>query len=506
MKVKRLIRNIILAVTLMLPITSCSEWLKVEMEDGIMEDALFEDNEGYLAVLNGVYSKMNQSYSSFLSMGAIDVMAQYYNVQRNSEHPYYVYANYKYDDTIFDSASGALWSNLYSLILNLNVLLENCDSGDSALSKQYYGIVKGEALALRAMMHFDMLRLYGPIYSESTAEQRAIPYLKDTERVMQEILSASKVVEFILGDLSEASKLLEDDPIRTEGVNSSDVTYENNDFRYRQYRLNYYAVQGLLARVYMWIGEKEKAHSTALNLITEIETNETFPWVTRESVTGTATTPQDLVFSTEVMFALYNVNRENIYDALFNQNLKGNGLSFAGGVSGSESVLESFYGIGNTNDFRRTGWEQLAESYTDESGVLQHKVVGCFMDKYKDVDFDRHFRYMIPLMRTSEMYLILAETADNVETALSYINKVRSNRSAVNIVTSEDNEITTEDILPLVISEFAREVLGEGQLFFLYKRLAITSFATGTAANVQFNMDLPNYVVPLPTIETNIRE
>ena len=46
MKIKRLIRNIILAVTLMLPITSCSEWLKVEMEDGIMEDALFEDNEG----------------------------------------------------------------------------------------------------------------------------------------------------------------------------------------------------------------------------------------------------------------------------------------------------------------------------------------------------------------------------------------------------------------------------------------------------------------------------
>ena len=181
-------------------------------------------------------------------------------------------------------------------------------------------------------------------------------------------------------------------------------------------------------------------------------------------------------------------------------------MSFAGGVSGSESVLESFYGIGNTNDFRRTGWEQLAESYTDENGMLQHKVVGSFMDKYKDVDFDRHFRYMIPLMRTSEMYLILAETADNVETALSYINKVRSNRSAVNIVTSEDNEITTEDILPLVISEFAREVLGEGQLFFLYKRLAITSFAIGTAANVLFNMDLPNYVVPLPTIETNIRE
>ena len=317
MKIKRLIKNIVLAAALLLPVSSCSDWLEVEMEDGILEDALYADNEGFLTVLNGVYSNLNTSYASFLSMGAVDVMAQYYNVQRNASHPYYIYANYQYDDEDFDAASGSVWSHLYSLILNTNVLLEQCDKEGSALSKQYYNIVKGEALALRAMMHFDLLRLYGPIYTTETASQQAIAYLKDTERKMQDILPASKVVELILDDLKNAATLLADDPIRTDGVNSSESEdlQETNDFRYRQYRLNYYAVQGLLARLYMWTGDKVNARNTVSALITEIEENETFPWVTKSTVDG-SNGVSDRVFSTEVIFGLYNVNRLSLFNGV----------------------------------------------------------------------------------------------------------------------------------------------------------------------------------------------
>ena len=163
MKIKRLIKNIVLSVALTLPLSSCADWLEVEMEDGILEDALYSDNEGYTTVLNGIYSALNTSYSSFFGMGVIDAMAQYYNVQRNAAHPFYVFADYRFDDETFDSNSGTLWTNLYFLILNANVLLEQCDKEDAAISKKYYNTVKGEALALRAMMHFDMLRFYGPI-------------------------------------------------------------------------------------------------------------------------------------------------------------------------------------------------------------------------------------------------------------------------------------------------------------------------------------------------------
>ena len=81
------------AMTLMLvtSFTSCADWLSVDMEDSIMENKLYETNEGFLSSLNGVYAKMNENYSSTLTMGAIDVMAQYYDVSKNSTHTYYAY-------------------------------------------------------------------------------------------------------------------------------------------------------------------------------------------------------------------------------------------------------------------------------------------------------------------------------------------------------------------------------------------------------------------------------
>lgn len=44
--------------------SSCAEWLKVDMEDGIMEDALYQENEGFLTVLNGAYSSLNEVYGT----------------------------------------------------------------------------------------------------------------------------------------------------------------------------------------------------------------------------------------------------------------------------------------------------------------------------------------------------------------------------------------------------------------------------------------------------------
>lgn len=67
-------------------------------EDQIMEKDLFEEREGFLMALNGVYLNMNSSsnYGGNLSAGIIDVMAQYYNCT-TSEHNYSGYQSYAYD-------------------------------------------------------------------------------------------------------------------------------------------------------------------------------------------------------------------------------------------------------------------------------------------------------------------------------------------------------------------------------------------------------------------------
>lgn len=508
MKIKTFFKNIALIAALSLPFTSCSEWLKVDMEDGIMEDALYNENEGFLIALNGIYTNLNSIYGSFWGMGALDVMAQYYNVPQVGDHPYSVYSGYNYEDSGFDNNSGTIWTNVYNLIANINVLIDHCDAEGSAISDRYYPIVKGEALALRAMLHFDLLRFYGPIYGPDTENQSAVPYLDiPNNKDMVAISTAKKVADKVLRDLTEAARLLENDPIRTEGVlaSESDQPNEGNELRYRQYRLNYYAVQGLLARLYMWTGNKTAAYNCVRTLLTEVNNAQdepVFPWVTRADATNLST--PDRLFSTEVMFALYNTSRESLFDNMFNQTLEGNALTFVGGMSGESSKLSAFYGENSASDYRRRMWEEIiyGGSGSEEGGSTDATTSTYFL-KYEDVSVETSysFRYMIPLMRISEMYLILAECTTDLNEAMSSVNEVRWNRNL-----TEEISFTEEERLQYIRDEFAREVIGEGQLFYFYKRHAMESIPSGTTAGEDYSMQLSDYVVPLPTTETDNRQ
>ena len=91
----------------------------------------------------------------------------------------------------------------------------------------------------------------------------------------------------------------------------------------RNLRLNYYAVQGLLARAYLYMGNKERALYYAESVIKIQE--EKFPWVTPMKLDNSKSA--DRVFSTEIMFALQNLNRNTLYTSLFDgANLKLNTL------------------------------------------------------------------------------------------------------------------------------------------------------------------------------------
>lgn len=510
MRTKYILKLIALMPFIAFSTSSCSDWLSVDMEDGIMEDKLYETNEGFFAALNGVYNKMNETYSSTLGMGVIDVMAQYYNVAQNSNHTYHVYASYDFSDDSFESTSGAVWTNLYSLIANLNSLLEHCDASDAAIKPHYYPYIKGEALALRAMFHLDLLRIYGPIYNETTASTVSIPYQESTSKEIQPLLPASEVMSKIIRDLTAASELLKDDKIRTEGVmnKESDDPNENTDFRYRQYRLNYYAVRTLLARAYLWMGNKAEAYNIAHAIITENNEAEVFPWTPKSAIQDKDI--PDRIFSSEVVFGLYNTLRVKLFDSLFKSTTRiSNALTFVGESkeeSAEDSKINYFYS--DLNDLRRADnmWsvEKLEES--DEFGAGSKMTAVCF-SKYANIPTSKTYRYMIPLIRMSEIYLIAAECTDDLTEAIGYVNNIRKNRNCIDIQL-KDND-TKETIQKYITDEFAREVIGEGQLYFYYKRNAMTTIMSGTEFgwwySGTYNMALGNYVWPLPKVEIDKR-
>ena len=514
---KRTIIKVCLSWLLVCPLltfTSCKDWLDVEMSDNIMENTLYNTNQGFLIALNGIYVGMNDIYGSYLSASVIDVMAQYYNVTKNDDHAYSVYSYYEFDDETFENLSSNVWTQAYALLANVNVILEHCDKDGAALNESYYPLVKGEALALRAMIHFDMLRLYGPIYSEATASTICIPYQESSSKDIQPLLPASEVLDKVIRDLNAASELLRTgDPILTKGVQNaipSDDGLDSYDMAYRQLRLNYYAVQALLARAYLWKGDKQEAYQIAKNeIIDKITTDnlEVFPWATEESFL--LERKPDRLFSSEVFFAMYAQNR-TIYSSLFSSALSlSSRLRFVGtSISGSDSKVATFYD--DANDLRRTMWEVIAtevedDGTEDDEDQPTETETSLYFLKYANPDADATYDgsetycYMTPLIRLSEVYLIAAECAPTDDEALGYINAIREHRRCA------DASLQNGTRQELITREFAREVIGEGQLYFYYKRLGMEEIASGTEANGTYQMTLSNYVWPLPSVEEDKR-
>ena len=143
-------------------------------------------------------------------------------------------------------------------------------------------MIIGEAMALRAFLHFDMLRLFGPVYATNKADL-SIPYNTVYSISATSLLPATQVVEKVLKDLDEAERLLgESDPIIEEGPQNQDSEDGLNYYTYRTQRLNYYAVKALKARVYLWADNKAEAYREA-KAVTAVQ-EQWFPWTKRREI------------------------------------------------------------------------------------------------------------------------------------------------------------------------------------------------------------------------------
>ncbi|WP_293939117.1 RagB/SusD family nutrient uptake outer membrane protein [Sphingobacterium sp. UBA5996] len=488
----KILKYIILISGLTLVASSCSKWIDVKPADRLGEEQLFVNRAGFMKAINGVYVEMASTdlYGQHMSTGIIDVLAQYYYIN-GSTHVFDKYNNFVYTEASVKSGFEQIWKKAYELIANCNVILDKCGNAPSEILPQpYFGIIKGEALALRAMIHLDMLRLFGPIYSEDNKYKPALPYIDKISYDISPLLGSEEFTGHVVADLEAGLLLLQDsDPIRTEGVRNQGSPTGENDLYYRQYRLNYYAVKALLARTYLWMGDRTAALKYAEELLTEVHSADkmTFPFVTFAS--AVSVDKPDRMFSTEVMFSLYNINRKEMYNRLFDVSLQSNNkLSFSNGDV-NDTRVRAIYD--DNNDFRRRIWQSASNGTTTATTNM----------KYADV-INGPGRYMIPLIRLSEVLLIAAECSPELTKATAYFNSLRTARNCVSLAPVDQAALKAE-----ITKEFRREMLGEGQQFFYYKRNAMQALPNSSTLNIspERTMVLTNYTVPLPDSETSQR-
>ena len=466
-------------------VCSCDAWLDVKPYDKMSQDELLSKEEGYMKLLNGIYIELNRDmlYGGALSVEMIEIMGGAYVVGTDNSvwGNYADLAVYEYGTDYWRARLNETWNKAYSLILNCNLLLENLETSSVDFSGDNYKILKGEALALRAMLHFDMLRLFGPVYSRNP-DKSSIPYYETYSMVPNDILPASEVSSRILDDLHEARILLANDPIRTSGVSASSPSDGSSVFmRYRNLRLNYYAVTALLARSSLYFGDREAAYEYAVEVIRAADSG-IFPFVDKSLVTGSPDDP-DRIFSSEVLFALSHSQRNTIFKDYFDpsripnyvfrmdNDLMNNVVYGGGALTG-----------GNQDDYRyRVNWVATGANR--------------YFYKYSDMMDSGNIRNtMIPMIRLGEMYLIAAESrSDDIADGVAYINILRAARGVGKLQT------LTREMLQY---EYIRELYGEGQLFFMYKRMFSTIlFSSVSSSNPQPSDAV--FVVPLPSSETD---
>lgn len=450
---------------------SCEKWLNVQPEDRFSEDQVFSTANGFEDALNGVYIKMagNSLYGDNLTLTMPDILAQLYKTNGSVTHSLAKLGSYDYTDkAVSKPRINGIWTDAYVAIANVNKLIKEVDTrGSNVLSADRVKTMKGELLGLRAFLHFDMLRLFGPVYDSADSTLNAIPYYHNLDVEIQPLSPANKIMDFIISDLNQAIPLLEKDPVRVSGYKD-----QNN------HRFNYFAVLGTKARVLLYRKDLAGAHEAARKVV---ESANLFPWIIGNKITADLQNP-DRIFHTELLFAVYSNDLYNNYNKYFYYELSQNILA-----GGSNLFLEKVF-ENKTSDYR------FQPIWKPAPGVVSYNVFYKYADLADKRAGVQQQRNMIPVVRLSEMYYILAETDKDPVSALGYLNKVLNARGLSSL--SNGVNIQTE-----VMKEYRKEFYGEGQLWYYYKRKRISSILSSLPNNNNGTIPANAWVLPLPEEE-----
>lgn len=445
---------------------SCSDWLDVEPKSQVKDKEMFSSEAGFKEVLAGVYTLLTDDalYAKELRFGMMGVLAQ--------EWDYYSSANYQ-EDALYNYGAAypegridAIWSKMYNAIANVNTLLESIDEKKSVFTGINYDIIKGEALALRAFMHFDLLRCFGASW-EVGSDRPAIPYVVAYTSLQSKQLTVAGVIGKIQEDLKAAAGYLLADPIYT-GTTITEMN-DNGYLMNRQLHLNYYAVKALQARVYLYI----KEYTEAARCAQEVIDAKVVHWSTQSNMMKGA----DYTGAPEQLWGLDVVNLSTIADNNFTSLAGSNVFSL------KEATLMSYY-ENNTDDYRYLYlWVNGDDANADSR----------YLTKYYKPDHDSlYYHNKMSMIKLAEMYYIQAECQYQAgKSVLPALNAVREARGVTTLQTEPVNFYET------LTTEFRKEFVGEGQLFFFYKRRNAEKIY-GTDLNL---VDEKAYVFPLPQSE-----
>jgi hypothetical protein len=268
----------------------------------------------------------------------------------------------------------SFWSNAYFTINLVNSVIQEIPNVDDDEIEEAKDQLEGEALFIRAMLYFDMVRYIG---NPNTGE--GVPYIKEPTGI--DYKPARDDIETcyqnIIADLKRAMELL---------------PASNKD------RATSIAAEALLARVYFYDGDYEKAEQACTNVINN------FGGDLEENIIDNYSATK----SKEMIFGLMSTETD-----------------------ASVGTLNGYYRFKSSAKFSPSN--DFIQLLASETGAGDNRVKQLYAN-YEGKFFTKKFddRYMhVPLIRLSEMYITRAEcrlmidSSDADAGALADLTKIR---------------------------------------------------------------------------------
>lgn len=412
---------------------------------------------GLNQALNGAYAALRNTAlygANFLITG--DVQADNVYVETKNSNVYV--PQYTYQVLVNDQVTDQMFSEAYNGILRANQVI------NASLNSPLTDTIKSQAYAIRAILYFKLVNIFATAYTTDPTALGVPLVLTYNPDLLPKRNSVGEVYTQIVNDLQTALK--------------SAPAYVNSVL------LSRYAIEAILAKVYLYEGDNTNAKSAAVDVINAHVFKLTSP------ANYNAFWNNDAVQTdaNEVMFEV---------DADSSNN---NGTYSVGGyyINGSQDLYASsqLYDLYTATDIRRT----LLIPGITKSGKSAY-LVNKFPNAEKP-DPDN-----LKVIRLAEVYLIAAEASlpSNEADAIMYLNALMANRDPGFTYPSSDPTLLND-----IVTERRKELAFEGDRLYDMNRLQlpINRIADPGAiplAPDHLSIPFPDYrrIAPIPQDEIN---
>lgn len=455
-------------VVLLLIIMSCSEdFITKSDPDQLTDDVVLTDITQIEAALIGAYDGLQTAnyYGRYFVL-IPDLMGD--GVRQNQNNSNRGTAQYRYEVTTNTAVAQGVWEDIYTVINRANVIIVSVPgvAGEEGLKNQ----ILGEALALRALAHFDLVRFFAMPYgidedvpgANGQGGHLGVPIVLSPlpPSATPARNTVAEVYEQVIEDLEEAKTLMNDD-----------------DF-FSRFKFTSAGASALLARVYLYKEDWAAAEAAATDVIDN----------------GTYT----LLDETQYVNSWNGIstNSESILDVSFSiadQN-------FTDGLGYIYSP-EGYYDMLPTTDLDDV-MEEISDPAQDVRANLWDTSVPVAL-KYKGPDNSAGVDNT-RLLRLSEIYLIRAEARarqSEFTDARADLNTLRSNRNAA------DTGASDGALLNAILQERRIELAFEGHRIFDIIRNGEDLVRNDCAlSNGNCEIEFPDhrFVHPIPQAEIDV--